>query len=333
MEGRDVVVVGGSAGALQPLRAIVGSLPHDFAATIFVVIHVSPRGESVLPQLLTQWGPLPAVHAVDGQTIRPGHIYVAPPDQHLLVYPEHVRVIQGAKENRHRPAIDPLFRSAARSYGARVVGVLLSGALDDGSAGLAVIKQAGGAVVVQDPDDALTPSMPRNALQHVEPDHRVRAAQIAQVLVGLMAEHRREVQRASTRDQSLPEPGGELDGKAVYSCPDCGGVLVERDDGGVPNFKCTVGHSLSEQSLLEGQQDTFESARWAALRALEERASLLRRLERGMRGPAAAHFDVQAREAERRAGLVRRALAGNPREQLQRATSGAAGNGNRTGAS
>jgi len=335
MDHRNIVVVGGSAGALQPLRTIVGALPGDFPATMFVVIHVSPRSESVLPQLLSHWGPIPAVHAVDGEPIRGGRIYVAPPDHHLMVYPQHVRVVRGPKENRHRPAIDPLFRSAARSYGDGVIGVLLSGALDDGSVGLAVIKEAGGAVVVQDPDDASTPSMPRSALQHVEPDHLLRSDDIPRVLVELARARGSAPARLDIGDRALPEPGGDVDRPAVFSCPDCGGVLVERDEAGVRSFKCTVGHSLSDQSLLEGQQETFETALWAAMRALEERAALLRNLERRMRGKSpssAAHFETQAREAERRAGLVRQALNWMPDVRAERSTAeaGAAGDGNRS---
>jgi len=325
MKRRDVVVVGGSAGALQPLRSIVHSLPRDLPAALFVVIHVPPHSESVLPQLLTTWGKLPALHAVDGELIKAAHIYVAPPDHHLLVYPSHVRVIRGPKENRHRPAIDPLFRSAAGAYGERVIGVLLSGALSDGSAGLAVVKQAGGIAVVQDPEEALTPAMPRNALERVRADHLCRAEEIGPLLSRLVDVERPVVPVEAppvVASEALPEPGGEVNGRAVYSCPDCGGVLVEGTEGGAPKFRCTVGHQLTEQSLIDGQQETLESALWAALRALEERASLLRSIGRRMRGVAlstAKHFDAQAREAERRAGLVRQALSATPEPGPERA--------------
>jgi two-component system, chemotaxis family, protein-glutamate methylesterase/glutaminase len=309
---RDIVVIGGSAGSLDVLNTIARGLPPDLPATLFVVMHTAPQAESLLPELLSRRGALPAVHAVDGEPIAPGRIYVAPPDHHLLVYPHHVRVTRGPKENRHRPAVDPLFRSAARAYGKRVIGVVVSGSLDDGTAGLGAVKQAGGLALVQDPDEAVARGMPTNALKHVTVDRIVRAHEVAPVIVAeALAPAMPEPPTIPVApDQEGPDAGEPSGERAVYSCPECGGVLMETREGGVHRFRCNVGHALSEESLLDGQQSTLEYALWEALRVLGERAALLRRLGSRTRGsaPTAAHFDAQAADAERRAGLVRQAL-------------------------
>src|SRR5215210_6092081 len=171
MPGRDIVVVGTSAGGVEALRVLVGGLPADFAGSVFVVMHTAPDSPGVLAQILDRSGPLPAANASNRERIRPGRIYVAPPDSHLLLEPGVVRVTHGPKENRFRPAIDPLFRSAAQTYGPQAIGVILTGGLDDGTAGLWAIKRLGGTALVQDPEEALVDSMPRSALRHVEVDY------------------------------------------------------------------------------------------------------------------------------------------------------------------
>lgn len=310
---RDIVVIGGSAGSLEVLGTIARGLPGDLPATLFVVMHTAPHAESLLPELLSRRSAIPAVHAVDGEPIVPGRIYVAPPDHHLLVYPHHVRVIRGPKENRHRPAVDPLFRSAARAYGRRVTGVIVSGSLDDGTAGLGAVKEAGGFTVVQDPEEATSRGMPSSAIENVDVDRVLRAHEIAPAIVAAAtAPALPEVSNLTPSPDQPPPHAGEPSGEgAVFSCPDCGGVLVEKREGGVYRFRCNVGHALSTESLLAGQQGTLEYALWEALRALEERGALLRRLGTRTRGGSAvtaAHFDQQADDAERRAGLVRQAL-------------------------
>ena len=189
---KDIVVVGASAGGIEAVRGLIGRLPADFPASLFIVVHTSPEAPSMLADILDRSGRLPAVTPDDGERIRPGTVYVAPPDRHLLVEPNRVRVTRGPKENRFRPAIDPLFRSAAQTYGPRVVGVILSGYLDDGTAGLWTVKQLGGTAIVQDPAGALVPYMPINAMTHVEVDYSLPVEEIAPLLVRLTTEAAKE---------------------------------------------------------------------------------------------------------------------------------------------
>jgi two-component system chemotaxis response regulator CheB len=262
---------------------------------------------------------LPAGHVRDGEPIQPGQIYVAPPDHHVLLRTGHVHLSRGPRENGHRPAIDPLFRSAAREYATRVVGVVLSGTLDDGTGGLLAIKSRGGIAVVQDPADALYPGMPGNALQHVEVDHVLPAAAMGELLVRLIAD--------SAEAPADPAPTGmrvevEMEGFSLeafeghhpgrpsgFSCPDCHGVLWAIRDGGLERYRCRVGHAWSPESLLTQQSEALEAALWIALRSLEERAALARRLaeparRRGHR-ITASRFEEQATEAQQAARLVR----------------------------
>src|SRR4051794_31401736 len=190
MPNTQVVVIGTSAGGLEALRTIVSALPEDFSAAVLVVMHVSPQSPGVLHEILERAGPLPAISVTRTERLKTGRIYVAPPDSHIVLEPGRVKATKGPRENRFRPAIDPLFRSAAQVYGPRAIGVILTGNLDDGTAGLATIKQLGGIAVVQDPDDALYPSMPASALHHVAVDHRVPLTRIAPLLVRLTAEPR-----------------------------------------------------------------------------------------------------------------------------------------------
>lgn len=198
MARKDVIVVGASAGGMEALQKLVGALPADFPGAIFVVWHLSPGVRSVLPEVLTRSGPLRAGNPRDGDAIEPGRIYIAPSDHHLLLERDYMRVTRGPKENRFRPAVDPLFRSAASAYGSRVVGVVLSGALDDGTAGLGMIKMKGGTAVVQDPAEATHRSMPLNALDYVAVDHKLPAAKIGALLGRLAREE-------AAREPELPE--------------------------------------------------------------------------------------------------------------------------------
>ena len=188
MPDHGIVVVGASAGGVEALADLTASLPGDLPAPLFVVLHLPATGTSALPEILRRQGPLPAAHVKDGEPIRPGRIYVAPPDHHILLRTGHVHLSRGPRENGHRPAIDPLFRSAAREYASKVIGVVLSGALDDGTAGLVAVKSCGGVAVVQGPSDALYPAMPGNALEHVQVDHVVAAASMGKLLARLLAD-------------------------------------------------------------------------------------------------------------------------------------------------
>jgi two-component system chemotaxis response regulator CheB len=263
-------------------------------------------------------GLLPAATAVDGEPIRRGRIYVAAADRHLLVIDGRLRLSRGPTENGHRPAIDPLFRSAARSYGPRVIGVVLSGSRDDGAAGLAVIRDAGGLVVVQDPSDAQHPSMPRAAMDQVTADHVAPAGKLGRLLDDLIRTEVHDPVRGeaplldaevgmaaaaalSTDDLGVPPAG--------YGCPDCGGALFEPHSTAIPRFRCRVGHAWSPDSLLEEHAASLEKALWMALRTLEEKKSLSERLaashaERG-NTTTTRRYEVQAEEAGRAAGLIR----------------------------
>jgi two-component system chemotaxis response regulator CheB len=289
---------------------------------MFVVLHVPSTGSSALPDILTRHGPLPASHAKDGEPIEQRRNYVAPPDHHLLLRAGHVHLARGPHENGHRPAVDPLFRSAAREYATRVVGVVLSGTLDDGTAGLLAIKSSGGVAIVQHPEDALYPGMPNNAIEHVEVDHLLPAADIAGTLARLTGEPVPEpadpvaaemTAEVELEGFSMEAIGGGHPGRpSGFSCPDCNGVLWEIQDGGLVRFRCRVGHAWSPESLLTQQSEALEAALWVALRTLEERAAMAIRLAEPARRRGhvitATRFEEQAQEAEQAAGLVRRLL-------------------------
>jgi two-component system chemotaxis response regulator CheB len=320
----DIIVVGASAGGVDALQQLVRGLPADLPAALFVVLHVPPHGPSVLPRILSRAGALPAIHPRDGELIRPGTIYVAPPDYHLLVKPDHVRLTRGPRENGHRPAADPLFRTAAVSYGPRVVGVVLSGVLDDGTAGLAVIKQAGGVAVVQDPADALYAGMPQSALENVAVDYSLPVADLPALLARLAAEPAVSERgkgltpsEITEADMAQPEndavPSGQHPGTpSVFGCPECGGTLWELHDNQLLRFRCRVGHAWSADTLLAEQSDNLEAALWSALRALEEQASLAKRMmeraEKRGHEHAVAAFGEQAQDALANAAVIRELL-------------------------
>ncbi len=324
--GHDIIVVGASAGGVEALGELVSLLPADLPAAVFIVLHIPAYGTSVLPGILSRRGPLPAVHPADGEAIRQGRIYVAPPDHHLLLEKDGtVRLTRGPHENGHRPAVDTLFRSAARAYGPRVIGVVLTGTLDDGTAGLQVVKRRGGLAVVQDPEEALFASMPRAAIEAVAVDHVAALAEIGSTLARLAhLPAPAESEAPVTPDLEDEVKVAEFDIKNLetrregkpssYACPDCHGVLWEVEEDDLLRFRCRVGHAFSPESLLASQSDALEDALWTALRALEESAALAERLSEraGGRGHglAADRFAQQAADAHQRAATIRQALLG-----------------------
>jgi two-component system chemotaxis response regulator CheB len=320
-----LVVVGASAGGVEALARLIGGLPADFAAPVVVVLHIPARGTSVLPQIIARAGTLPAQHAVDGERLRPGTVYVAPNDCHVLVRDGSVEVVRGPRENGHRPAVDPLFRSAAAAYGPRVVGVVLTGMLDDGTAGAMTISRLGGRVVVQDPREAAFEEMPRNVIAEDSPEAVLPIDEIAAYLVRAVAEPveggkedtmveegaNLESQYAALDGEAIERthPPGEL---APFSCPDCGGVLTQVEDDKVVRFRCRVGHAYTAEILLDSQDETIEQALYTALRALEERADLALRIARRFRRnelhERAARSEEDAEHDLRQAEVVRTLL-------------------------
>jgi len=280
-----------------------------------VVLHVSPAGTSTMPSILGRAARLPVHSPADGEPLLSGHIYVAPPDHHLEVERGRVRLTQAPRENGHRPAIDATMRSAALAYGGAVVGFVLSGTRDDGTAGLLAIKERGGAAVVQDPDEALYSAMPRSAIDHVEVDAVLPLADMARWLAHRPPEGPPPLGGASVPDPSTPSvgegPREEANGTR-YTCPDCGGVLFEQQESGLTRFRCSVGHVFSMESLAVEQARHLEGAMWTAVRALEDRAELLQQMARSSdrteRPRSARAFEAQAADLVRRAGLVRDAI-------------------------
>ncbi|MGI4793198.1 MAG: chemotaxis protein CheB [Janthinobacterium lividum] len=325
-----VVVVGASAGGLPSLQALVAGFPADLDAAVFVVLHIGQYSTSNLARILQRHGPLPTVHARDGEEIRPGRIYVSSPDHHLLVEGERVLVKRGPKENRLRPSIDALFRSATYSHKERVIGVVLSGMLNDGTSGLWSIKRFGGTAIVQDPDEAAVDSMPLSALSEVEVDHVLPAAEIGPLVVRLVREpwvatmqvpqeisERMETEVALSASENAFQRGimrfGE---RTAFTCPECHGALSGIVEGPTTRFRCHTGHGFTAEALLSGIARTTEEALWSATRALEERTMLLDsmagQLERTGRPDEAARLRRSARDAERRAADLQRLATKEP---------------------
>ncbi|HEX2189237.1 MAG TPA: chemotaxis protein CheB [Longimicrobiaceae bacterium] len=325
MPGHDIVVIGASAGGVEALSALFSLIPPDTPACFFVVLHVPDRGTSALPGILSRRSRFAVVHARDGDPVEPGRVYVAPPGSHLLVKRGRVRLVRGPRENGARPAVDPLFRTAAAAYGRRVVGVVLSGTLDDGTAGLQAVKRRGGTAVAQDPEEAMYGGMPRSAAENVAVDHVLPLAGIAALLERLAAtevqeepgggdvpqEMQREIDSVEMdpREMSGNDHPGTPSG---YTCPECHGGLWELRDGELVRFRCRVGHAFSVETLLSEQSTAMEAALWTALMALEERASLSRgmaeRMDRRGHPRLSERYRREAEETESRALVIRRVL-------------------------
>ena len=327
MATRDIIVVGASAGGVPALSTLVAALPADLPAAVFIVLHLSAEAPSLLPQILGRDASLPVRHAIDGEPITPGYVYVARPDLHLLVEDQHVKLVHGPKENLHRPSVDTLFRSAARWAGPRVIGVVLTGARDDGAVGMRAIKQRGGIAVVQDPVDASFPSMPSSVMQTIKVDYSVPLRDIAPLLHKLSREtvDEKGVQPLSEEveiEAKIMEQEMEADeliasveriGKiSKLTCPECHGALGEIRDDDLLRYRCHVGHAFSAESLSDGQSAMLEVALWSAVRALEEQMILAKRIvdrsRRANRMRAASVFERRARDAERNSSVIRELL-------------------------
>jgi two-component system, chemotaxis family, protein-glutamate methylesterase/glutaminase len=281
----DIIVVGGSSGAIDGMQRIVQQFPADLNAAVFVVVHLSPEFHSRLPEILSRSGPLPARHPKDGEKIQRGNIYVAPPDRHLTIEDGNLRVLRGPRENRHRPAIDPLFRTASRVFDARVIGIILSGYQDDGSAGLRAVRARGGIAIIQDPEEATACQMPQSALDYGGADFVLPLEKIGAQVVALVDHCGRpemkgkkptstNIENETEQNLTVSRPEEGVGVPSPFSCPECSGVLWELKNGELTRFRCRVGHAYTMAALAEDQTDGTEAALWAAMRALEEKAAL-----------------------------------------------------------
>ena len=325
------IVIGASAGGLQPLREVVSRLPAGFSVPIFVAMHVPAYQPSHLPEILSWTGLLPALHPEDNRRTEPGFIYIAPPDHHLLIDNGSIAVKRGPKENGFRPSIDALFRSAAYSYGPGVIGVVLSGALNDGASGLWSIKRLGGIAIVQEPNQAAYPSMPRSALEYIEADYKVPSIEIASLLIQLTQKQSESVEmigdganedanRMAIETQiaagvNLPEKTvlglGEL---SQFTCPECRGALVRIKEGGMLRFRCHTGHGFSADALLEGLMETVSGLIWQTTRGFQEASMLLEHMGQHLREngevATAKRFLAKARELNQQASRFQQMAVG-----------------------
>lgn len=327
MATRDTIVIGASAGGVQALSKLVGDLHPNLPAAVFIVLHIPANAPSLLPGILSRESRLPVGHAIDGQRIERGQIYIAPPNQHLLIEHDRIRLVHGPKENLHRPSIDALFRSAARWAGSRVIGVVLTGARDDGRVGMSAIKRRGGIAIVQDPSEAPFPSMPLSVMQEVEVDYSVPLADVGPLLNRLSRDIAEDEGRYPVSDQIEIEARiaqQDMEGEELIAsverlgkisrltCPDCHGALWEINDRDMLRFRCHVGHAFSAESLTEGQSQMLEMALWSAVRALEEQMVLAQRIvERARKANhmrAARTFEKRAQEAEEHSSMIRQLL-------------------------
>ena len=320
MAHRDIVVVGTSAGGVEALRELARGLPPDLPAAVLIVIHTPRRSPALVPRILNHAGALPAAYAQDGQPVQPGRIYVAPAGSHLILEDGVIRLVHGARENLHRPSIDPLFRSAALAYGRRAIGVILTGALDDGTAGLHAVKRCGGVAVVQEPADATYPSMPESALRNVRVDHRAPLAEIPALLDRLVRERLPEsaptvaptdlkLEVAMAAMDSNEEKLDRMGNRSTFTCPECHGTLWEMNEEGILRFRCHVGHAYTAETLASQQSSGLEDALWAAVRGFEENAKLASRISQRMtglgEGEVKQRFDKRAEIARQHADEIR----------------------------
>ncbi|MFD1139545.1 chemotaxis protein CheB [Larkinella insperata] len=323
MAKRDIIVIGASAGGVYALKELVAGLPADLEASIFIVQHVSPHSPSLLPKILAHVCKLPVSHPVDGELVQSGHIYVAPPDHHLLIEYDQVIVKKGPKENRFRPSIDALFRSAAYRYGPRVIGVVLTGLLDDGTSGLWTVKRLGGLGVIQSPDDAMYASMPQSVLEYVDVDHIAPVSELAELLVELTKQTAPEVPSLEEQETSRLEAEINIAAQdnafqmgilnmgplTPLTCPECNGSLVSIQEGKIIRYRCHTGHAFTASSLLAEVSKTVEDDLWRSVKSLEETVILLEQsgkvLVEGKNSEAAQDYFTKAQETRKRTDFLR----------------------------
>lgn len=324
MTTHDIIIIGTSAGGLAALQELVRELPRDLPAAVFIVQHVDPLTPSVLPSMLQQSSQLEVTHATDKEEIRNSHIYVAPPDYHLMIEDGRLSLSQGPKENLNRPAVDPLFRSAALAFRARVTAAVLTGTLDDGTAGLWAVKQLGGVTIVQDPNEAEYADMPQSAAKYAQIDYCVPLTEIGPLLVRLANEP-----VSDTYDSSAGAPleienaiaSGDVEachsveklGKlTAFTCPNCRGSLWEIREGSFLRFRCAAGHGYTAECLIAARRQRIEDLLHEAIRVTEENPTLCRYLSEHARehknGLAADHYLCETAENERRVHMIRQFL-------------------------
>jgi two-component system, chemotaxis family, protein-glutamate methylesterase/glutaminase len=325
---KDIIVIGGSAGSHSVLRQITSDLPADISASIFIATHVPMGSAGYLAQALSSASKLPVSRATDGQPVERGHIYTAVPDRHLLLVDGIMRLGDGPRENMTRPAIDPLFRSAALAYGPRTVGVVLSGMLNDGASGLAAIKACGGTAVVQHPLDAQADQMPLAALEAVTPDAVAPAGEIGRLLAEIAGHDAgNEVRPPDSLALEVEIAGGARLGSqalrtiaepTALSCPDCQGVLSEVREGKPLRFRCQIGHAMTAEVLASRTENVDEAMR-LALRIMEERVTLVTRMAQDARatgrGAVAELYEARAQEYSGYAAVLREAASASVREK------------------
>ena len=322
MAKKDIIVVGASAGGVNALRSFVKFLPVDFTGSVFIVLHIPPFSETRLAWILSKAGPLKAVQPRDGEEIKQGMIYVAASDHHLLLESGKVIVKKGPKENRFRPSIDALFRSAAYIYGPRVVGIVLSGLLNDGTSGLWSIKRMGGTTIIQEPEDAEYPQMPKNVLEYVEVDYTIPAAEMGRLLETLITEKAQKKIKLSsdemrllkteviiaTNDNAFEMGIIEMGELTPFTCPECHGSLVRLVEGNIIRFRCHTGHAFTASTLLADVTQSVEEMLWMGMRGMEEITMLLKNIEEHLKQlghkEQAAIFADKAEDASHRARVI-----------------------------
>ncbi|HUQ65534.1 MAG TPA: chemotaxis protein CheB [Flavitalea sp.] len=321
-----LIVIGASAGGFEVIKEIVANLPKDFHAAIFIVWHISPSTSGILPQVLNRYNTVVAGHGYDGEAIKPQRIYVAPPDRHMLLDDGIIKITRGPKENRFRPAIDPLFRSAAFHYRTKVTGIILSGALDDGTAGLWTIKHFGGTAIVQDPAEAEVKGMPQSAIRQVKVDYCLTVKGIIDYMTNMVEkktfEKDHEVMLQDKKTEAEIKVAGESNALEAnimkfgsltpFTCPECHGVLTALNEEKIRRYRCHTGHAFSADSLLDALTENIEESLYSAIRGVDESIMLLNHMgdhfaEMNETKIAALYF-MKAKEASDRSNIMRQAV-------------------------